>query len=334
MKCRNLLRAMIVPSCSFLLLAGCRSSSRPDEVAASGTIEATQSSIAAQVAGRVIKLNDEEGAVVRQGDTLAETEHRSLVQQARQAQASLAMAKQQYDLLAQGARSEDLRVGEETVKQAQASCELAKLAFDRTRSLFSQHSVSQSQMDDAQERYTVASTQLSAAQQNLEKLKHYTRPEELRRAGAQVEEAQAAYDNASINLEHSFVISPINGSVVDKLVEIGDYANVGTPLYTLADMRKMKMTVYVNEVDLAKVRIGDQARVVLDGMPDHPFDGTVIYISSTAEFTPKNVETKEDRVKLVFAVKIEIANPEGYLKAGLPADALISTKAQPPISAR
>jgi HlyD family secretion protein len=308
------------------LMAGCSSNSNRNDVIATGTIEATESSIGAQVPGRIIKMNYEEGSLIRNGDTLAEIDHRTLQQQVNEAQAALTMAKQQYDLLVRGARSEDLRVAEESVKQAEANFNLARLAVDRTRKLLDDHSVSQSQMDAAQAQYDVASAQLKSAQQSLEKMQHYARPEEIRSAAAQVEQAQAALDYATISLEHSYVISPGNGTVLQKLVEVGDFANVGTPIYTVSDLKMMKMTVYVSEVDLAKIRLGDSARVILDGMPDHPFGGRVIYISPTAEFTPKNVETKEDRIKLVFAVKIGIENQENYLKAGLPADASIYTK--------
>ncbi len=308
------------------LLFGCGNNSNKDEVTATGTIEATESSIAAQVPGRIIRMNFEEGSLVNKGDTLGEIDHRSLTQQVNQARAALVMAKQQYDLLIAGARTEDRKVAEEGVKQAEANFNLAKLAFDRTQKLYGDHSVSKSQMDAAQAQYDVALAQLKSAQQTMEKLQHYARPEEIRSAAAQVDQAQAALDNATIALDHSYVGAPFSGTVLDKLQEIGDFANVGTPLYTIADLRTMKMTVYVNEVDLARIRFGDKAKVFLDGMPDHPFDGKVIFISPTAEFTPKNVETKQDRIKLVFAVKLEIANPDGYLKAGLPADATIYTK--------
>lgn len=319
-----------LPSVTFLLVAllfsCCSSNSDKKDVTATGTIEATESSLGAQVPGRIIRMNYEEGSLIKKGDTLAETDHRSIVQQVNQAQAALTVAEQQYDMLVKGARNEDLRVAEEGVKQAEANLNLAKLALDRTQKLINDHSVSQSQMDAAQTQYDVAYAQLQSAQQSLEKMQHYARPEEIRSAAAQVEQAQAALDYATISLEHSYVISPIDGTVLERLVEVGDYANVGTPIYTVSDLRMMKMTVYVGEAELARIRLGDEAKVVLDGMPDHPFEGKVIYISPTAEFTPKNVETKEDRIKLVFAVKIGIANPENYLKAGLPADASIYTR--------
>ncbi len=309
-----------------LFLFGCGNNSNNKAVTATGTIEATESSIAAQVPGRVIRMNFEEGALVNAGDTLAETDHASLVQQVNQAQAGLVMAQQQYDLLVKGARSEDLKVAEEGVKQAQANFNLAQLAFDRTQRLFADHSVSQSQMDAATAQHKVASAQLKSAQETFAKVQQYARPEEIRAAAAQVQQAQAGLNGAKIALDHSYITSPITGTVLEKLLEIGDFATVGTPVYTVSDLRMMKMTVYVSETDLARIRLGNDAKVVLDGMPNHPFNGKVIYISPTAEFTPKNVETKQDRIKLVFAVKLAIANPDGYLKAGLPADASIFTK--------
>jgi HlyD family secretion protein len=322
----NLKRPNVIFLLIALLLSCCSPNSDNKEVTATGTIEATESSLGAQVPGRIIRMNYEEGSLVKKGDTLAETDHQSIVQQVNQAQAALTMAKQQYDLLVKGARNEDLKVAEEGVKQAEANFNLAKLALDRTQKLITDHSVSQSQMDAAQTQYDVAHAQFQSAQQNLEKMQHYARPEEIRSAAAQVEQAQAALDYATISLEHSYLISPMDGMVLERLVEVGDYANLGTPIYTVSDLRMMKMTVYVSEVQLARIRLGDEAKVVLDGMSDRPFSGKVIYISPTAEFTPKNVETKEDRIKLVFAVKIGIANPENYLKAGLPADASIYTR--------
>jgi len=215
-------------------------------------------------------MNFEEGAIAREGDTLAEIDHRSLAEQVNEAKAALVMAKQQYDLLIAGARREDLKVAEEGVKQAEANFNIAQLGYDRTKKLFSDRSVSQSQMDAAQAQYDVASAQLASARQTLEKLRHYARPEEIRSAAAQVDQARAALDNAVIAFDHSYVTAPFTGTVLEKLQEIGDFANIGTPVYTMADLRTMKMTVYVNEVDLARIRLGDDARVVLDGMPRIP----------------------------------------------------------------
>ena len=156
------------------LIAGCGNNSGKDEVTGTGTVEATESSIAAQVPGRILGMYFEEGSLVKQGDTLAEIDHRSLAEQVKQARAALVMAKQQYDLLVAGARSEDLKVAQEGVKQASANFNLSKLAYDRTSKLYTDHSVSQSQMDAAQAQFDIAQAQLRSATQTLEKLHHFS----------------------------------------------------------------------------------------------------------------------------------------------------------------
>ncbi|MGC8898048.1 MAG: HlyD family secretion protein [Bacteroidota bacterium] len=307
-----------------IFAAGC-SSNPPsaDFLKATGTIEATETSVAVLVPGQIIKMNFEEGAEVKAGDTLAEIDHKSLVQHVKQAEASLEIAKQQYNLLIKGARREDLRVAEEAVKQAEANYHLAQLNLERANKLFAERSISQSQLDDAQTRYDVAAAQYKSAQETLAKLQKFAQPEEIKARAAQVQQAEAALNLAKIALDQSYITSPISGTITQKLLEVGDFANLGTPVYTVADLKKMKMTVYVTERELARIRLGDSAHVVLDGLPDYPFQGRVVYISPTAEFTPKNVQTKEERAKLVFAVKLEVDNRSNYLKAGLPAEATI-----------
>jgi HlyD family secretion protein len=307
-----------------IFVAGCSSNPTPaDYLKVTGTIEATETSVAVLVPGQIIKMNFEEGAEVKAGDTLAEVDHKSFLQHVKQAEASLEIARQQYNLLIKGARREDLRVAEEAVKQAEANYHLAQLNLERANKLFAERSISQSQLDDAQTRYDVAAAQYKSAQETLAKLQKFAQPEEIKARAAQVLQAEAALNLAKIALEQSYITSPISGTITQKLLEVGDFANVGTPVYTVADLKKMKMTVYVTERELARIRLGDSAHVFLDGLPNYPFPGRVVYISPTAEFTPKNVQTKEERAKLVFAVKLEVDNRSNYLKAGLPAEATI-----------
>lgn len=305
------------------IFLGCSKKSLSDSISASGTIEATQVTLAAQVPGKIIKMNYEDGAAIKKGDTLAEIDHSSLLEQVKQAKALLDIARQQYKLAVTGARTEDIRVAQEAGRQALISFNLAEKNFNRLQKLYAEKSASQAQYDDAKAKYDIASAQLEAARETLKKIQKISRPEEISQADARVQQAEAALEIAKINLNNSYVISPLDGNVVEKLLEPGDFVTVGSPIYTVSDMKKMKMTVYVTEVELAKIRLGDHADVILDGMPHHVFPGKVTYVSQTAEFTPKNVQTKEDRVKLVFGVRIEIDNSLNYLKAGLPAEAVI-----------
>ncbi|MGC8594956.1 MAG: HlyD family secretion protein [Candidatus Kryptoniota bacterium] len=307
-------------------LTGCGRSGVSGNISASGTIEATDVILAAQVPGKIVKMNYEEGSTVKKGDTLAEIDHSMLLEQVKEAEALLEIARQQYKLALAGARSEDIKVAQEAVSQALISFNLAEKNYKRMEGLYKEKSASQAQYDDAKARYDIALAQLKTSQETLKKVEKISRPEEIKQASARVQQAEAALEIARINLDNSYIISPIDGSVTEKLLEPGDFAAVGTPVYTVSDLRKMKMTVYVTEVELAKIRLGDHADVVLDGMPHHIFPGRVTYISQTAEFTPKDVQTKEDRVKLVFGVQIEMENSMNYLKAGLPAEAVIYSR--------
>ncbi|MDR7513081.1 MAG: efflux RND transporter periplasmic adaptor subunit, partial [Armatimonadota bacterium] len=128
---------------------------------------------------------------------------------------------------------------------------------------------------------------------------------------------------------HATVRAPIDGVVVSRSVEVGDLVAVGAPIVTVADLRRVFLRIFVAEGDLGRVRLGQPVEVRVDAFPRRTFPGTVEEISSRAEFTPGNVQTREERAKLVFAVRIALDNPDGVMKPGLPADAVILTAAPP-----
>ena len=138
--------------------------------------------------------------------------------------------------------------------------------------------------------------------------------------------ARAALDNVNAAIKYAVIYSPINGIVLDTNIEAGEMAFPGTAILTVADITKAWMYIYVNEVQLGKVKIGQKAVVTVDSFPDRMFEGRVVSISNRAEFTPKTIQTKDERVKLVFAVKVAIDNPDMSLKPGMPADAEIVTE--------
>jgi HlyD family secretion protein len=189
--------------------------------------------------------------------------------------------------------------------------------------LFKSQSISKKEYDDAAARYQVAQSQHTAAQEALQKATHYSRPEEIVQAKANYEKAQAAMESIEKNLRDCFVISPINGFVVKKFVEEGETVTMLSALVKVADLSHVDLSIYVSETDLGKVKLGQKAEVTVDAFPQKRFEGKVIFVSPEAEFTPKNIQTKDERTKLVFEVKIRIANPDFELKSGLPADARI-----------
>jgi HlyD family secretion protein len=143
---------------------------------------------------------------------------------------------------------------------------------------------------------------------------------------AQVALAQANYNLAEFNLKRATVTSPLAGTVVDRPFNVGEFASQGAVLFTVADLTKVKLVVYVPENKLGQVKLDQSVDVKTDSYPSTTFKGTITKISNVAEFTPANIQTTEQRVNLVYAVTISLDNPDGKLKSGMPADATISLK--------
>jgi len=314
---------ILIPGALALAGIACWEGRPKDLISASGTIEAIEINVASKVAGQVVELAAEEGRRVEPGDILAIVDHAALDIQLRQATAGVRLAEAQLALLVKGARSEDIRQAEETLKQAEASLKLAADDARRMRDLAGSGSVTPKSRDDAETRLAVATAQKNAADEALKKVRRLARPEEIRAAEARLAQAQAAADLLAKTIADCTIAAPSAGVVTQRAVERGELVSPGATLVTLVDLDIVSVMIYVPEKVLGRIKLGDRAEVRIDAFPDKTFAGEVTYISPEAEFTPKNVQTKEDRVKLVFGVKIEIENREGWLKPGLPADALI-----------
>jgi HlyD family secretion protein len=303
--------------------AACAGKGPKDVISASGTIEAVEVNVAAKVGGQVLELAVEEGARVAPGDRLAGVDHAALDIQLRQAEAGVRLAESQLALLVKGARSEDIRQAEAALRQTEATLKVAEDDARRMRELFRTGSVTSKQTDDAEARLTVATAQHNAAVEALGKVRKLARPEEVQAAEARLDQARAAADLLAKSIADCTITAPAAGVVTHKVVEKGEFVTPGSTVVTLSELDSVYVMIYLTELEIGRVRLGDAADVGIDAFPGRAFPGRVTYISPEAEFTPKNVQTKEDRVKLVFGVKVEIENREGLLKPGLPADATI-----------
>jgi len=306
-----------------VLVVACAGRNGRDSVRGSGTIEATEVDVASQVGGRVLTLLLDEGGRVRNGDTLAILDTTGPGFQLRQVQAGVDLADAQLSLLVNGARSEDIGQAEALVRQAEANRKSADADARRAAILFEAGSASRKQKEDADARLTVAAAQLEAARQGLDKLQRFARPEDIASARARVEQARAVRDMARKGLSDCFIAAPINGTVTSKAAEVGDLVTPGGVVASLSKLDTVSLMIYVTEKELARVKLGAEAEVKIDAKGGRSFHGKVVYIAPSAEFTPKNVQTREDRVKLVFGVRIQLPNPDGVLKPGLPADAQV-----------
>lgn len=291
----------------------------------SGTIEARQVNIGAKVGGEVLEINVEEGAAVKAGDVLARIDHVGLDIQLRQATGGADLARAQRDLLVKGARKEDIRQAEEQLSQAETSLRTAEADLRRMTELERTASVTTKQKEDAESHFKLLSAQRNSAFEALARIRSLARPEEIRAAEATLVQAEAQAALLAKTIADCVVVSPVSGTVTDRPIEAGEFISGGTTILTVSRLSQVHVMLYVTEVELGRVRLGDKVEVTIDSLPGRRFEGLVTYLSPEAEFTPKNVQTRDDRVKLVFGVKVEIPNPEGLLKPGLPADAVIKT---------
>jgi HlyD family secretion protein len=306
-----------------LLIYGCGGNNNPNEIEASGNIESTNVIVSSKVNGEIKKILYHEGQFVNEGDTVMMIDHETLQLQLDQADAAEEAARAQLNLLRNGARKEDISQAEEAVKQAQVNYGLAEKDKQRMENLFQANSVSQNQYDNAMAKFELTQAQLKSAKDNLAKLKNFARPEEIQQAEANLDRQNAAVRLLKKSINDSYVQSPINGVIVDKFFEKGETVTQMSSLFKVSDLRTVDLIIYVSEEELGKVKLGQTADVSVDAFPDKSYTGKVIYISPEAEFTPKNIQTKDERTKLVFAVKIKIDNPKYELKPGMPADASV-----------
>ncbi len=320
MKKTKLIVLIILP----LFIFGCSGDGRNSKIEATGTIESTNVTISSKTIGEIKMIIADEGKQVSAGDTILVIDHEALGYQLDQALAGEKIAQAQLALMLKGARTEDLKQAEEMKKQAEINFNLAKSDFERYAQLWENKSITQKQYEDISGRYQVSLAQLTSAKENYAKVKKIFRAEEIEQANANVAKAGAAVALLQKNIRDCYIISPIPGFVVNKFVEVGETVSPMSSLVKVSNLATVNLIIYVSEVELGKVKLGQQAEITIDAFPDKKYPGTVIFISPEAEFTPKNIQTKDERTKLVFAVKIQIANNDLELKPGMPADALIT----------
>jgi len=299
------------------ILAGC--SFNGNEPDGSGTIECTEVDLAPQVAGRITVLTPQEGDPVKQGEIIARLDPADYILSRNEADAAVKVAQAQLDLLLAGSRQEDIDRAYEQVREAQASATSAEADLRRISAVYQSGTATQKQMDDAKAHADMAKAILAAAEQQLLKLEKGSREEEIELAKAQVVQSEAKQAKMEKAVADCTVTSSVNGFVTTRIHEDGEFVQIGAPLLTVSRLDEVWLSVYIPETKISNVRLGQRAWVKIDGRKDL-FEGKVTYISPTAEFTPRNVQTPDERAKLVYRVKITLDNKEGIFKPGLPAD--------------
>jgi HlyD family secretion protein len=328
---RNTLAATLAAS---TLLAACADDQPSNTLRVSGHVEATEVQVAAEVGGRIVDLRVDEGARVNAGDLLARLDTRDTELQVQRLRAERATADAQLRLLRAGSRAEDIAQAEAQVESASAEvmtidAELksAELDLQRFEALLRANAGSQKQRDDTQARVNVArerrrgaEERVRAARETLARLRSGARPEELDAARARVATVDAQLAALDKSLKDAEVLAPVTGVVTQKLADQGELVPRGTPLLVITDLDRAWANLFVPEPLVPRVKLGQKATVFTDaGGPGLP--GEVTFVSPRAEFTPRNVQTAEERSKLVYRIKANVDNREGVLKPGMPVDA-------------
>jgi HlyD family secretion protein len=286
---RNVVRKVLPPIVLLVIIVGLAAititnffTRNRGPVAASGFIEARAVDVAPLVAGRVAEVYVETGSTVADGDPIALIEADTY-------DAAVAGAMAQHDAAA------------DRVRAARAAYAEAERNLARVETVYEAGAVSRAELDAARTRRDVAKAELAAAE-------------------AAMKSALAGVDGAIAQHKEVRVYSPVAGTVIERYLDPGEVCGAGTPIATVADLREMDIKVYISEKYLALISVGDDVEIEIDSYPDRVFPGRVRSIADEAEFTPRNVEAKEDRVTLVFEVTVAAPNPEGRLKPGVPAD--------------
>ena len=295
----------------------------PNLIESTGTIEATEVDIRSETSGKTLALHFDEGDWVKKGDIIAEIDHEKLDIELAQAKAKLAEAKAQLTLLIKGLRDKEVERAHETFLESKVLLKDSKREYKRIQVLYDEGVVDLGSRDKTEAAYESAQKRYEIARKNYEIAVEGSRKEEIQAGEAVKEGAEAQVKLIERKIEDATVIIPIDGVISERYVELGEFVSVGSLIATIIDLKHPWVMTYVSERNLGKVKLGQEGKVMVDSFPDKEFTGKVTYISPEAEFTPKNIQTKEERVKLVFGVKIEVDNLNQELKPGMPADAMI-----------
>jgi HlyD family secretion protein len=306
-----------------LLLAGCgRGETR--EIRASGTVEATDADLGFQMAGRIESILVREGDSVRTGQEVAFLDQEELLARRRSAEAQGDAARAVLSEMLSGFRREEIEEGRAALRQAEERRDDALRDRDRARRLFEGGGISQEMLDKAVTAFRVAEAAVDQAGQRVQILEEGVRAERIAAQRAQVAQAEAAIAQIDAALSNSVVTVPFGGIVTIRHREPGETVSPGLPVLTVMDPEDRWVRIYVRQDRIGEVSLGQAASISSDTYPERSYAGEVIFIANDAEFTPRNVQTTEERVKLVYAVKVRITDdPSHDLKAGIPADVVL-----------
>ncbi|HEY69798.1 MAG TPA: HlyD family efflux transporter periplasmic adaptor subunit [Anaerolineae bacterium] len=318
-------RIRIGMACVFIGIACLTSScggiqSAEQGVDASGFIEATSYSLAMEFGGTVREVPVAEGDVVLADQVLVVLDSTEQESMRIQAQAGVQAARAVLKALRDQPSDEELIIAQAGLDEAQGKVDAAEAELALLIAQYSPFDPPDAELHLAQTAVAIAEAELQLAQAEFDRVQAGASEGEIAVAQAQLAEAEANLALIDLQIERMTLRAPVDGVVGQVLVNVGEIAKAGGPLIQVIDRSDLRLTVYVPETQVARLAVGDSVVVTVDAYPDDSWDGNIARIADQAQFTPSNVQTVEERVKLVFAVEITVEDESGRLKSGMPAD--------------
>ncbi|HFQ80448.1 MAG TPA: HlyD family efflux transporter periplasmic adaptor subunit [Desulfobacterales bacterium] len=294
-----------------------------------GNVDIRQVAVAFYDSGRIQKIMVHEGDQVKAGQLLAQLNPARYQAALNRLQAELVIQRHEVAKLEHGSRPEEIKAARAQVKGLTARMDNAHLIYRRLRKMYARKSIARQKVDDAQAVYTSLQEEVRAARQKLDLAVKGPRAEDIAAAKAKLQAKKDAVSLARIQLKDTRVYAPVDGVIQDRIMEPGDMAFPNTPVLTLARTSPVWVRAYIPESSLGRIRLGMKAAISTDSFPGRSYRGWVGYISPTAEFTPKNVESPDLRTRLVYQARVFACNPQGELRLGMPATVTINLRQAP-----
>ncbi|WP_054179990.1 secretion protein HlyD [Trabulsiella odontotermitis] len=283
-----------------------------------GNVDIRTVNMSFRVGGRLQALQVDEGDAIKAGQTLGELDRAPYENALMQAKANVSTAQAQYDLMMAGYRAEEIAQAAAAVRQAQAAYDYAQNFYQRQQGLWKSRTISANDLENARSSRDQAQASLKSAQDKLSQYRAGNRPQEIAQAKANLEQAQAQLAQAQLDLHDTTLIAPSDGTLLTRAVEPGSMLNAGSTVLTLSLTRPVWVRAYVDEKNLNQAQPGRELLLYTDGRPDKPYHGKIGFVSPTAEFTPKTVETPDLRTDLVYRLRIIVTDADDALRQGMP----------------
>ncbi len=313
------LAACLLGLAAYLYHAFCQQDNQ-EELVLQGNVDVREVSLAFRQSDRILEMLAEEGDRVQKGQVLARLDTQELKLQLQRLNAEIAAQQSTVDKLHNGTRPEEIRQAEGNLRQAQAAAEHAAGVYQRKRDIYTSIAgISQQELDNAYHDMEAKQATMSVAEAALQEAKAGPRQEDIAGAEAGLQALRNEQLRYIYLLSQYELQAPDDGVIRSRLLEAGDMASPSKPVFKLSLPGKKWVRAYVPETELGRVYEGQQAQVYIDSLPGKAIGGQVGYISGTAEFTPKHVQTEELRTSLVYEVRVYVDDADNVLRLGMPA---------------